>query len=171
MKAEEYLLVKAKIKRELDNISILESELHRYGLFPKITSDSIGKFSLDEPAACRIIGSILHDYYVAVENIFKAIARRIDGSLLDGEFWHKELLEQMTLEITGIRPPVITSKTFVFLDELGGFRHVFRHVYGFSLSHERIIELLKTLPEVSSLLKKDLDTFMKKAEEMLFNHS
>ncbi|MDD4783959.1 MAG: hypothetical protein PHX16_10080 [Syntrophaceticus sp.] len=33
MTVEEYLLVKAKIKRELDNISILESELHRYGIF------------------------------------------------------------------------------------------------------------------------------------------
>jgi hypothetical protein len=164
--AEEYLLVKAKIKRELDNISILESELHRYGLFPKIISDSIGKFSLDDPAACRIIGSILHDYYVAVENIFKSVARRIDGSLLDGEYWHKELLEQMTLDIPGIRPPVITSKTFVFLNELRGFRHVFRHVYGFSLAPERIIDLLRTLSEFSSLLKNDLETFMKKEEEM-----
>ncbi len=141
MTAEEYLLVKAKIKRELDNLSLLESELHRYGLFPKIVSDSIGRFPLDDSAACRIVGSILHDYYVAVENIFKSVAKRIDGSLLEGEYWHKELLEQMTLEITGIRPPVISNKTFVCLDELRGFRHVFRHVYGFSLASERIMEL------------------------------
>lgn len=153
MTAEECMLVKAKILRELDNISLLEKELNRYGLFPKITATTIGEFSFNDPAVCRIIGSILHDYYIAVENVFKSVAKRIDGSLITGEYWHKELLEQMTLDVPGIRPPLITQETFVLLDDLRGFRHVFRHVYGFSLASERIMELLKDLPQISLMLK------------------
>ncbi len=122
---------------------------------------------MDAPAVCRIIGSILHDYYVAVENIFKSVAKRVDGSLMTSENWHKELLEQMTLEVFGVRPAVISLETFALLDELRGFRHVFRHVYGFSLAPERIMELVKGLPQISLLLKKDLKIYTEQVEKMI----
>ncbi|AFV10796.1 hypothetical protein Tph_c05580 [Thermacetogenium phaeum DSM 12270] len=168
MTIEEFLLVKAKIKRELENISLLEDELAGYKLFPVIETDSLGGFYLEDNAACRIIGSILHDYYVAVENIFKAVARRIDGVLLAGEQWHKELLEQMTLDVPGIRPPLLSGETSEKLDKLRGFRHVFRNVYGFNLASERIRELLAELPVTSSYFKRDVDDFIKKMEKLLF---
>ena len=160
---EEYLVVEARIKKELQNIKRLENELSEYKLFPLITASSIGGFALTDNAACRIAGSILHDYYSAAENIFKAVAVRIDKTIVTGEQWHKELLEQMTLGISGVRPPLIRSETAGKLDRLRAFRHVFR------LAPEKIRELLTDMPELSGLLKKDLAAFEKKMRKLLFD--
>jgi len=97
------------------------------------------------------------------------VAVRIDKTLVTGEQWHKELLEQMTLGISGVRPPLIRSETAVKLDRLRAFRHVFRNIYGFSLAPEKIRELLTDMPELSGLLKKDLASFEKKMRKLLFD--
>ena len=34
---EEYLVIEARVKKELENIKQLENELSKYNLFPKIT--------------------------------------------------------------------------------------------------------------------------------------
>lgn len=164
---EEYLVVEARINKELDNLRELEEELSGYKLFPKVATRSVGGFALTDTAVCRMTGSVLHDYYVAVENIFKVIAARIDRTVPSGESWHREILEQMTLEIPGVRPPVVARETARKLDELRAFRHVFRNVYGFNLSPERIRELLVQLPEVSSLLKRDVSRFKERMRKVL----
>lgn len=164
---EEYLVIEARVKKELENIKQLENELSKYNLFPKITSSFVGGFSLTDNAVCRITGSILHDYYVAAENIFKVIAARVDKTTLSGEQWHKELLEQMTLEISGLRPRLLSPETARRLDQLRAFRHLFRNVYGFNLSPEKIKELLIQLPELSSLFKHDVYLFMEKMRALL----
>lgn len=164
---EEYLVIEARIKKELDNIKQLEDELSKYNLFPKITASSIGGFALTDNAVCRITGSILHDYYVVFENIFKVIAARIDKTVLSGDQWHKELLEQMTLEISGVRPLLISPETAKKLDQLRAFRHLFRNVYGFNLSPEKIKELLSQLPKLSLLFKHDISLFMEKMRKLL----
>ena len=42
-------------------------------------------------------------------------------------FWHLLLLEQMTKEVPGIRPAVISTETGTRLDEYRRFRHVIRN--------------------------------------------
>jgi hypothetical protein len=96
------------------------------------------------------------------------VARRIDGTFPPGDHSHKELLEKMTLSIAGVRPPLINGATFVNIDRLRGFRHVFRNVYGFNLSPERSRDLLVELPATSSMIKKDIDEFIEKMESLLF---
>ena len=156
---EEYLVVEARIDTEHDNLLTLERELHRYGLFPQISATTVGSFSLDDAASCRIIGSILHDYYGAVENVFKTVAARIDKSTPTGVPRHRELLEQMALTIPGLRPAVISKETAEKLDSYRAFRHVFRNVYGFHLAPARMKELLRELPETSEALRADLKRF------------
>lgn len=107
----------------------------------------------------QIIGSILHDYYTAIEKIFRIIARDIDCSVPTGEQRHKELLDQMTLEVPGLRPALLDNETARKLDELRAFRHVFRNIYGFSLDADKIRQLLEGLPELASDCKKDLHLF------------
>lgn len=160
MSPEEYLVVEARMKKELGNLRQLEDELARYRLFPRIATTGVGGFDLTDSAVCRIIGSILHDYYTAVENIFKVVATRIDKTNLSGEQWHKELLEQMTLEVPGVRPPLITRETAQKLDQLRAFRHIFRNIYGFNLSPDKIKELLSRLPEVSGVFKREFNLFV-----------
>ncbi|GEA18359.1 hypothetical protein [Moorella sp. E306M] len=164
---EKYLLLEARIRKEVANLERLERELARYNLFPRIQADSLGGFSLADEASLRIIGSILHDYYTAIEKIFRIIARDIDCSVPAGEQWHKELLDQMTLEVPGLRPALLAGKTARSLDELWAFRHVFRNIYGFSLDPAKIRQLLEGLPEVAGDFKKDLHLFTLRMRRVL----
>ncbi len=47
----------------------------------------------------RSLGSILHDFYTAIEDIFELIAGDVNGNLPQDSRWHKRLLHLMTLEI------------------------------------------------------------------------
>lgn len=167
MSPEEYLVVEARIKKEQENLLALEKELARYGLYPEIKATAVGGFPLEDPAATRIIGSILHDYYTALEKIFEVVAGKIDRSVPAGETWHKELLEQMSLEIPGLRPALLAPATAAQLDPYRGFRHVFRNVYGFNLSPARVLELLRALPAAAQALHGDLDCFASRMRILL----
>ena len=167
MTPEVYLLIEAKIKKELENLHALERELAAYGLYPTVSATTLGGFALTDAAALRIVGSILHDYYTALEKIFETVATRIDRSLPRGDTWHKELLEQMTLDVPGLRPPLISAGTARRLDPYRGFRHVFRNVYGYSLSPGRVMELLKDLPALAAAVKDDLSCFTLRLSELM----
>jgi hypothetical protein len=109
----------------------------------------------------RAGGSILHDFYTGIEKIFEDIAKEVDRRIPMGDGWHSELLHQMTLDIPGLRPPVITHHTEKKLREYLAFRHLFRKRYGFELDWLKIKKLLITLPGIISLLKKDIEIFFK----------
>jgi len=164
---EKYLLLEARISKEVANLERLERELARYNLFPKIQADSLGGFSLTDEASLRIVGSILHDYYTAIEKIFRIVARDIDCSVPAGEQWHKELLDQMTLEVPGLRPALLDGKTAKNLDEFRAFRHVFRNIYGFSLDPDKIHQLLEGLPGLAGDFKKDIHLFILRMRHLL----
>ena len=59
----------------------------------------------------------LHGFYSGIERIFERLAVTIDGSLPIGENWHQALLVQMSKEVKGIRPAVISQHTLKPLDE------------------------------------------------------
>lgn len=104
----------------------------------------------------RAGGSILHDFYTGIEKIFENVAKEIDQRVPMGEEWHSELLHQMTLDIPGLRPPVITAHTEKKLREYLGFRHLFRKRYGFELDWEKMKRLLSKMPEVLSVLENEI---------------
>jgi len=67
---EEYLVIEARVKKELENIKQLENELSKYNLFPKITASFVGGFALTDNAVCRIIGSMFkHDIFLFMEKM------------------------------------------------------------------------------------------------------
>jgi len=166
MNEKTFLLVKAKIETEMENINNIEQELRDYGVFPEFKTDNIRGFSLDDKGSLRILGSALHDYYNAVENVFKTVAQKIDSSLPEGNNWHKELLDQMVLEVHGIRARITRPKTKNLLEELLAFRYVFHNAFSYNLTREKIEDLIRKLPELSQLLKKDLENFKKKMMDL-----
>lgn len=101
----------------------------------------------------------LQNFYTGVEQAFEEIAKQIDESLPTGASSHRELLEQMALELQDIRPAVIQPDTLARLNEYRGFRHVVIHRYGFELYPERIQELVEKLPICCDELTRDLQTF------------
>jgi hypothetical protein len=66
----------------------------------------------------------LHGFYTGAERIFEEIAREIDGHRPGGPDWHRDLLVQMSAEIPGIRPPVLSRETRECLDEYRRFRQL-----------------------------------------------
>lgn len=51
----------------------------------------------------------LQSFYTGCENIFRRIAASVDGELPTGERWPADLLEQMSITLPNVRPPVITE--------------------------------------------------------------
>lgn len=94
-----------------------------------------------------------------LKNFFESIAKEVDRRLPLGEEWHSELLHQMTLDIPGLRPQVITASTEKKLREYLGFRHLFRKRYGFELDWQKLKKLLLGMPRIRSNLENEIGRF------------
>lgn len=101
----------------------------------------------------------LHDVYSGFERVFKQIAATVEGNVPSSAEWHRELLEQMGLDLPNVRPPVLTSDSIERLDEYLRFRHVVRNVYTFSFDPERIGRLVKGLEPAFAQLRQELLAF------------
>lgn len=109
------------------------------------------------------LGSVafdLHSFYQGVERIFEAFAKSIDRTVPSGERWHKRLLVQMTEEIPGIRPAIISEETRAALDSYRTFRHLARNIYTFNLDAKRIRNLVEDLPDTVEKVCKDISVFL-----------
>lgn len=124
--------------------------------------EALADFADEEPPLreLRGIGAIVHDFYTGLEHIFETLAPELNGGLPAGPSWHRNLLENMTLDIPGVRPPLLQPDTAYALGEFLRFRHLFRNVYGFELEWPRVRRLLARLPEVWSAVEADLDRFL-----------
>ena len=98
----------------------------------------------------------LHDWYSGLERTFHFIASRLEENVPQGHEWHRELLQQMQLDVAGVRPPVLSQQAVSRLDEYLRFRHVLRNVYSFNLQPERIEALVTSLGETYGLVKAEL---------------
>ena len=65
----------------------------------------------------------LHDFYTGLERIFFQIATIVDNSMPSGRHWHRDLLNQMGIAISQLRPRVLSAETIQALDEYRRFRH------------------------------------------------
>ncbi|MDO9300731.1 MAG: hypothetical protein Q7T89_05075 [Anaerolineales bacterium] len=101
----------------------------------------------------------LHGFYTGVEHIFEDIARTLEQSIPSGSGWHVDLLTQMSGEIEGVRPAVISRATRSMLDEFRGLRHVVRNVYAFNLRSARLNELMLDLPGCFDAVQSELLEF------------
>lgn len=160
MNAKELRIIEARIKEELSNMSQLLSELEKRNLVVKGYGRH-RKISLPEDTfVLRAIGSILHDFYVATENVFEVIAREIDEHIPDGLDWHIQLLQQMALDVTDVRIAVISKNSLIRLDKYRAFRHVFRNVYGFNIDASRLNDLINDLPDTIKQFQQDIALFI-----------
>ncbi len=159
MTPKEFKVIKARIHEELKNIDSLKAEIEKKQLYGELTGMNYDSFFI------RSLGSILHDFYVAVENTLKIVCSELDEVMPEGAQWHVLLLKQACYELTGIRPAIISRTTMLKLDKYRAFRHVFRNVYGFNLDSERIKELLLDLPITIKMFKEDISNFMNLFEE------
>lgn len=145
-----YRVLVARLNKELTNIQAVVQTAVSQVNKAKNTGD------LDYLQAAALS---LQNFYMGVEQAFEEIAKQVDESLPTGASSHRELLEQMALEIPDARPPVIQPDTLKRLNEYRGFHHVVIHRYGFELHPERIQELVEKLPICYTELAREVQVF------------
>ena len=109
--------------------------------------------------AVESAGYWMHNLYCAFEDLFKLVAGFWENSLSTNGEYHIHLLKRMLIEIEGVRPGLLSSAGYKILNELRGFRHVFRHAYSYGLDKERISALLRKVLDSKDIVINDLQTF------------
>jgi len=117
---------------------------------------------LDDEDLVNSLAYKLHNLYSAYEDLFKLVARFFENQIADISSYHTELLNRMRLQIEGVRPKLLSDESFMLLDELRGFRHVFRHAYSYKLDAERVIKLSQKTASLIVSFEKDFEKFKKK---------
>jgi uncharacterized protein YutE (UPF0331/DUF86 family) len=98
-------------------------------------------------------------FYTAIEDLLKQIAKSFENHIDTMSNFHKELLLRMNMEIPKIRPQIISKESFGFLDKLRAFRHFVRHAYDCELEEKELFSLQKKLQKEFSIFEKDLEDF------------
>lgn len=152
-----------KNNRIAELIAEIEDELHRIDMLSaaicetwKTMPKSTKKRRIHEES----LALKLHNFYTGCERIFCKVADELNGGMPQSKDWHKRILRQMTLDVEGIRPSLISKKTESELVEYLGFRHVVRNIYGSEIRSDRIGYLVAQFPSVLKLFNKDIRKFI-----------
>lgn len=146
-------LLKADIEDELRKIERLEAAFAPAQAKLDLPEDQV---DLYDRAA---IGYLLHNFYTGCEAIFRAIARFFENDL-GPQTWHSDLLKRTKLSVGHYRPAVIDEELYRLLEDLRGFRHVFRHSYSFELDWERERLVARKLAPAATLLRQQVRDFL-----------
>lgn len=106
------------------------------------------------------LAMLLHSFYNGLENIFSLIAKKIDGNIPKSEFWHKDLLEQMTKQMEKREFIVLNDDTCEDLKEYLGFRHFSRHAYAVDLDWKLMRDLILRLEEIEKKVIDEIKVFI-----------
>ena len=141
----------SEINAELSNILRLRDEYNEF----------MNKYKTVDKYLLRVKASYLADFYMGIERIFQIIATEIDGGIPQGEEWHKRLLLNMTIEIEGVRPPVISS------DLHNSLRPLVRQAYGFQLDEAKLEELASSFENTVRNFSDEVTKFCDTLKKML----
>lgn len=136
--------LKKKITFEISEIDILLDH----------ASVLLQKCKVQEPDFIELsaVGSTLHSFYNGLENIFQLIRKEIDKTNDTSGRWHADLLDAMFKE-TENRPAVIDESLRTPLSDYMGFRHFFRHAYGYHLRWDLAKPLFENMQETWNFTK------------------
>lgn len=107
----------------------------------------------------RAQASMFHDFYNGVERIFLRIAAEL-GGVPRGDQWHRQLLDDMALDLDDLRPAVISSGLRTRLQTFLRFRHLFRNIYGHELDPGRLGEIASTYEPAHRQFQEELVDFL-----------
>ncbi|MCG9966759.1 hypothetical protein L9W92_01635 [Pelotomaculum terephthalicicum JT] len=145
------ILLEARLRKELFQLDNLENELKALAKIKELKVESV---------RLRAYASILHDFYSGIEKMFINIAREIDEAVPKAEGWHRQLLEQMTLDIPSKRPAVVDVNLAAQLQQYLSFRHRFRNLYGFELDWARMEGLVKNMGATLKNVKNSIEDLL-----------
>ena len=110
---------------------------------------------------------LMHNLYNAWEDMFKEVSECFENNVERSSGFHKNILLRMKINIPGIRPHILSEASYELLNELLGFRHVFRHAYNYNLDPERLQQLRAKLITGRVQIENDIEHFRKYLEGLL----
>jgi hypothetical protein len=155
-----YLAIAGRIRRELQELTQVVERTERIWQQGHSNGESSDNYYVDAVALN------LHGFYAGVERLLEVVAEGIDQTKPAGANWHRELLQQLSADIPGIRPAVLSPGCRDLLDRYRGFRHVVRNVYTFNLDPEQIGLLVQQLHFTMEQVSQDLVEFANLLEQL-----
>jgi hypothetical protein len=143
-------LLVAEVRAEMGRIERTVSEI--IDIRQQITKPGTPRIFLYGSAA------LLETFYSGIEKALTRIAGTI-GGLPEGHAWHRRLLEDSTLNLPKLRPPILSESTIKFLEPYLAFRHRFRNLYLFDLDAKLVAPLLDTVDVAWKSTSRDLSAF------------
>lgn len=101
----------------------------------------------------------LQNVYSAIEQILSRIATEIDGAQPSGSEWHRDLLDQMAIDVPDVRPPLLDKTLSADLDLLRRFRHVVRHAYADAFDWNEMQDTLRAEKRIMDRIPDALNRF------------
>jgi hypothetical protein len=108
-------------------------------------------------------------FYTAIEDLMKQIAKSFENHIQDLAGYHKELLMRLNTEIPKIRPQVVSADSFPLLDKIRAFRHFVPHAYDCELIETELKAIQNILKGHFHLVKRDFINFRGFVEELSLN--
>jgi len=144
-----------RLNNELEEIKVIVDQTQKFIQRLSQEQDDIAKAALSSAIAFN-----LHSFYTGAERIFETIAKQVDQYQPSSANWHRQLLDQMLVELPDLRPPIISENTYLVLEELRRFRHVVRTIYAYQLEEERVLSLAEQALPIFPSLQEDIHRFL-----------
>ncbi|MFA6508547.1 MAG: hypothetical protein WCT14_20785, partial [Treponemataceae bacterium] len=111
------------------------------------------------------LGYTIHNLYGIMGNACLRISKFFENGL-SKESWHKELLDRMLVSIPRLRPAFLSRDAYLLIDELRGFRHVFRNLYNRDLDADRVSAIQKKVPQAIVAFESAVTVYISFLEEL-----
>ncbi len=152
------LLLIAELEKDIKNLDRLVEENEQ--AMARIEAGA--RENLDYAA----LGYTLHNLYCLMENYFLRIAKSFENQI-ERSFWHKDLLERMTVPIEGLRPALLDDKAALLIDELRAFRHVFRNMYQREIDPRKVLVVQEIVPLALGAFRACHTSFIEKMRKIM----
>ena len=108
----------------------------------------------------------MQQYFTAIEDLLKQVAKNFENPIQDLSMFHKELLLRLHTAIPSIRPSLLSEESFLLLDKIRAFRHFICHAYDCELLENELKEIQNKLKTQFSVLEKDFSEFRRFVESL-----
>ncbi|MCP4421153.1 MAG: hypothetical protein GY805_31465 [Chloroflexi bacterium] len=140
----------------------LTAALAEFSKIQQIIQDANERMGKPPPDTFEMyaLGGILHDLYHGMEGICLRVVKQIDQQEPIGSSWHRDLIDSVSHPVPNLRPAIINQETAELLEQYRGFRHRFRHNYGFELSWLKLTPLWRDAPAMIKKFVNDIEQFI-----------
>ena len=150
----------------MEKYSILLGYYDKQEAFLKKLKKELLSINLSSYEARYVFALKTQQFYTAIEDLLKQIAKSFENHLQDMGSSHKELLVRLNTDIPAIRPKVILEESFLLLDKIRAFRHFIRHAYDCELEEPELKKIQQLLKTHHKQLDHDLLQFRRFVEKL-----